>query len=153
MEVLTRFDFLRGVVVQTKTQLKGSTMPTETKSRRAAVLSTVATVTALVCSSAATADQFTLSERQLDKVTAAGEVNFNTQVVKTVNLNKTVNLTVNKNVTATATVTGNLATAEASADSAGFLNNLAETDTFAQVQFGAGAFSFSESLAAGNGTP
>jgi hypothetical protein len=121
-------------------------------SKRAAVLSTVATVASLVCSSAATAGEaFTLTSYQLDKVTAAGTVNFNTQVTKNVTITKNVNLTVNKNVTSTVNVTGNLATAEASADSVGFANNLAETDTFAQVQPG-GAFSFSESLAAGTGT-
>jgi hypothetical protein len=98
------------------------------------------------------ADEFRLDARSMDAVTAAGNVNFNTNVFKNVNINKNVTLTVNKNVTSTVSVTGNLATAEASADSAGFTNNLAETDTFAQVQPG-GAFSFSESLAAGtNGT-
>jgi hypothetical protein len=97
----------------------------------------------------ANAGEFRLDARSMDTVTAAGTVNFNTTVVKNVNLNKTVTLTVNKNVNSTATITGTLATAEASADAVGWLNNLAETDTFAQVQVG-GAFAFSESLAAGN---
>ena len=121
------------------------------QSNKAAVFSAVATVASLFCSTAAMAgDAFTLSERQLDNVTAAGNVNFNTQVQKNVNITKTVNLNVVKNVNSSVSVSGNLATAEASADSVGFTNNLAETDTFAQVQPG-GAFSFSESLAAGNG--
>lgn len=113
----------------------------------AGLIATTATVWSGV--DRAAADEFRLDARSMDSVTAAGNVNFNTNVFKNVNLTKTVNLNVTKNVTATATVTGNLATAEASADSAGFLNNLAETDTFAQVQ-PEGAFSFSESLAAGN---
>lgn len=97
----------------------------------------------------AVADEFRLDAKSMASVTAAGNVNFNTNVFKNVNLNKQVTLNVNKNVNANANVQGNLATAEASADSVGFFNNLAETDTFAQVQPG-GAFSFSESLAAGN---
>lgn len=124
-------------------------MSSEFRTKRAAVLASAATVVTMVCSTIATADQFTLSERQLEGVTAAGNVNFNTNVTKNVDLNKQVRLQVDKNVNANANVFGNLATAEASADSVGFFNNLAETDTFAQVQ-PFGAFSFSESLAAGN---
>jgi hypothetical protein len=113
-------------------------------------MSAVATVASLVgASSGYAGDVFTLSARQLENVTAAGTVNFNTTVFKNVNLTKTVTLNVNKNVTSTATISGTLATAEASADAVGFANNLAETDTFAQVQ-PFGAFAFSESLAAGN---
>jgi len=96
------------------------------------------------------AEEFRLSAGNMDSITAAGNVNFNTNVVKTVAIQKDVNLNVNKNVTSTVNVQGYLATAEASADSVGFANNLAETDTFAQVEPN-GAFSFSESLAAGNG--
>ena len=94
-------------------------------------------------------EPFVLSDASLDSVTAAGNVNFNTNVTKNVDINKNVNLNVNKNVTSNVNLTGVLATAEASADAIGFVNLLAETDTFAQVST-TGAFSFSESLAAGN---
>ena len=90
-----------------------------------------------------------LSETALDKVTAAGTVEFNTNVIKFVDIDKTVDLTVVKNVDADVDIDGRLATAEASADALGF-DALAETDTFAQVdEFG--AFAFSESLAATEG--
>ena len=87
-----------------------------------------------------------LSEASLDKVTAAGLVEFNTNVIKFVQIDKDVELTVFKTVDANVNVDGRLATAEASADALGF-DALAETDTFAQVDE-TGAFAFSESLAA-----
>ena len=87
-----------------------------------------------------------LSEASLDKVTAAGLVEFNTNVIKFVQIDKDVELTVFKVVDADIDVDGRLATAEASADALGF-DALAETDTFAQVDE-TGAFAFSESLAA-----
>ena len=87
-----------------------------------------------------------LSEASLDKVTAAGLVEFNTNVIKFVQIDKDVELTVFKTVDADVNVDGRLATAEASADALGF-DALAETDTFAQVDE-TGAFAFSESLAA-----
>jgi hypothetical protein len=91
---------------------------------------------------------FVLGAADLDSVTAAGEVIFNTDVDKTVDITKNVNLTVNKTVTSTVNLTGSLATAEASADAIDFTNVLAETDVFAQVD-STGAFSFGEALAAG----
>ena len=101
----------------------------------------------LAMAGVASADEpIILSEASLDKVTAAGLVEFNTNVVKFVQIDKDVELTVFKTVDADVNVDGRLATAEASADALGF-DALAETDTFAQVdEFG--AFAFSESLAA-----
>lgn len=78
-----------------------------------------------------------------------GTVAFNTDVAKTVEILKTVNLEVLKNAQSDVDIDDNLATAEASSDAVGFTNVLAETDTFAQVSPD-GAFSFSESLAAGS---
>ena len=87
-----------------------------------------------------------LSEMALDKVTAAGTVEFDTIILKNVNIEKFVLLDVEKDVDADVNIDGRLATAEASADALGF-DALAETDTFAQVD-ASGAFAFSESLAA-----
>ena len=87
-----------------------------------------------------------LGETALDKVTAAGFVEFNTNIFKLVDIDKTVDLTVFKEVDAFVNIDGRLATAEASADALGF-DALAETDTFAQVDE-LGAYAFSESLAA-----
>ncbi|MEO1091630.1 MAG: hypothetical protein AAFX81_13425 [Pseudomonadota bacterium] len=98
----------------------------------------------------AAADELVLGAEQLDQVTAAGTVNFDTNVLKIVDIDKTVDLTVNKTVFSDVDVDGYLATAEASADAIEFSNNLAETDSFAQVS-SSGAYSFSEALAAGNG--
>ena len=120
------------------------------------MLSLLAGASLLALSSAASADEpAVLSDAALDSVTAAGMVDFNTNVIKFVDIDKTVDLTVVKNVDADVDIDGRLATAEASADALGF-DALAETDTFAQVdEFG--AFAFSESLAAteslaGNGS-
>ena len=105
----------------------------------------------LAFAGAAQADQpFVLGAADLDAVTAAGTVAFNTDILKTVNIAKTVNLEVVKTVTSTVSLTGSLATAEASADAIDFANVLAETDVFAQVD-ATGAFSFGEALAAGSG--
>ena len=117
-------------------------------SMKTAALAAIASVA--VAGAVAAGDVMRLSDAQLDGVTAGGMVDFNTNVVKNVNILKTVDLNVNKEVNSTVNISGNLATAEGSADSVGFANNLAETDTFAQVQPG-GAFSFSELLAAGTG--
>jgi hypothetical protein len=77
-----------------------------------------------------------------------GNVFFNTDVTKTVDITKDVTLTVTKDVSSTVDLTGCLATAEGSADAIGQGDGLlAETDTFAQCT-DAGAYSFSESLAA-----
>jgi hypothetical protein len=77
-----------------------------------------------------------------------GNVFFNTDVNKDVTITKDVNLLVTKDVLSIVDITGCLATAEGSADAIGAGDgNLAETDTFAQCT-DAGAFSFSESLAA-----
>ena len=97
-------------------------------------------------------EPFVLGGAQMDSVTAAGEVIFNTDVDKTVDIAKNVNLNVSKTVLSSVDLTGNLATAEASADAIEFENNLAEVDTFAQVD-ATGAFAFAESLAAGIGVP
>ena len=111
------------------------------------MLSLLAAASLLVLPVAASADEpFVLSETALDSVTAAGMVNFNTQILKNVNITKTVLLDVNKEVDAAVFIDGRLATAEASADALGE-DALAETDTFAQVDT-TGAFAFSESLAA-----
>ena len=111
------------------------------------MLSLLAGASLLALSSVASADEpVVLSDAVLDSVTAAGAVNFNTNIFKTVEINKFVNLEVDKDVDAFVNVDGRLATAEASADALGF-DALAETDTFAQVDE-TGAFAFSESLAA-----
>ena len=111
------------------------------------MLSLLAGASLLALSSVASADEpVVLSDAMLDNVTAAGAVNFNTNVIKNVEINKLVNLDVDKDVDAFVDIDGRLATAEASADALGF-DALAETDTFAQVDE-TGAFAFSESLAA-----
>ena len=111
------------------------------------MLSLLAGASLLALSSVASADEpAVLSDAALDGVTAAGMVDFNTNVIKFVDIDKTVDLTVDKDVEAFVDIDGRLATAEASADALGF-NALAETDTFAQVD-DTGAFAFSESLAA-----
>ncbi len=110
-------------------------------------LALLAGVGLLAMAGAANADEpIVLSETALDKVTAAGMVEFDTIILKNVNIEKFVFLDVDKDVDANVNIDGRLATAEASADALGF-DALAETDTFAQVdEFG--AFAFSESLAA-----
>ena len=117
------------------------------------ILATIAATSLLALSSAATAEEpVVLTDSALDSVTAAGLVEFNTNVFKLVEINKLVNLQVMKDVDADVDIDGRLATAEASADALGE-DALAETDTFAQVD-DTGAFAFSESLAAvdnGNG--
>ena len=111
------------------------------------MLTLLAGASLLALSGVASADEpVVLDGTALDSVTAAGAVNFNTNVVKTVEIFKTVNLEVDKDVDAFVDIEGRLATAEASADALG-VDALAETDTFAQVD-GSGAFAFSESLAA-----
>lgn len=115
------------------------------------VISILASVSALAVAAQASAQEpFVLDENEMDAVTAAGVVVFNTNVTKLVDIDKTVDLTVNKTVTSTVDLTGYLATAEASADAIQFENALAETDVFAQVD-ATGAFSFGEALAAGFG--
>ena len=110
----------------------------------------MAIAAAAICTAGSTfaGDVTVLGAKQLDSVTAAGTVDFDTNVFKTVDIAKNVNLDVNKNVFSSVDLTGNLATAEASADAIDFDNNLAEVDTFAQVD-ATGAFAFAESLAAG----
>jgi len=111
------------------------------------MLSLLAGASLLALSSVASADEpVVLSDAVLDGVTAAGFVDFNTNVIKNVEIFKTVTLDVDKDVDAFVDIDGRLATAEASADALGF-DALAETDTFAQVDE-TGAFAFSESLAA-----
>ena len=111
------------------------------------ILSLAAGASLLTLSSIASADgPVVLSETALDAVTAAGTVNFNTNIIKNVEIVKFVNLDVDKDVDAQVFINGRLATAEASADALG-VDALAETDTFAQVD-DTGAFAFSESLAA-----
>ena len=111
------------------------------------ILSLVAGASLLTLSSIASADgPVVLSETALDAATAAGAVNFNTNIIKNVEIVKFVNLDVDKDVDAQVFINGRLATAEASADALG-VDALAETDTFAQVD-DTGAFAFSESLAA-----
>ena len=101
----------------------------------------------LALASVASADEpIVLSETDLDRVTAAGTVEFNTNVMKFIELNKDVELTVLKTVFADVDIEGRLATAEASADALG-IDTLAETDTFAQVDE-TGSFAYSQSLAA-----
>ena len=118
-------------------------------------LSLLAGASLLALSTAAAAEEpVVLSEAALDSVTAAGVVEFNTDIFKNVDITKTVFLEVDKDVDAVVFIDGRLATAEASADALGE-DALAETDTFAQVD-DTGAFAFSESLAAtddNGGTP
>ena len=111
------------------------------------LLSLLAGASLLALSGVASADEpVVLGEAALDSVTAAGTVEFDTDILKNVNINKIVFLDVDKDVDAFVDIDGRLATAEASADALGF-DALAETDTFAQVDE-TGAFAFSESLAA-----
>jgi len=102
--------------------------------------------------SAAYAGGFVLDDASMDKVTAAGNVTFVTDIDKTVDIIKNVNYFITKNVATNVDLDGSLASAEASADSTGWDYNLAETETFAQVTTD-GAFSFSDALAAGNFFP
>lgn len=117
------------------------------------VIPIVAGAALIALSGAAFAEEpIVLNESALDSVTAAGMVDFDTNIVKNVSINKIVTLDVLKVVDADVDIDGRLATAEASADALGE-DALAETDTFAQVD-DTGAFAFSESLAAvdnGNG--
>ena len=111
------------------------------------MLTLLAGASLLALASAASADEpVVLSDAALDSVTAAGMVDFDTNIFKDVQITKPVNLDVNKDVDAFVDIDGRLATAEASADALG-LDALAETDTFAQVDE-LGAYAFSESLAA-----
>ena len=111
------------------------------------MLSLLAGASLLALSSVASADEpVVLSDAVLDSVTAAGAVNFDTNVVKNINLFKMVELDVDKDVDAFVDIDGRLATAEASADALG-IDTLAETDTFAQVD-STGSFAYSQSLAA-----
>ena len=111
------------------------------------MLSLLAGASLLALSGVASADEpVVLGVAALDSVTAAGTVEFDTDILKNVNINKVVFLDVDKDVDAFVDIDGRLATAEASADALGF-DALAETDTFAQVDE-TGAFAFSESLAA-----
>jgi len=91
-----------------------------------------------------------LDDAAMERVTAAGEVVFVTDIDKTVDITKLVNYDIVKNVATNVVLDGSLASAEASADSTGWFYNIAETETFAQVTE-TGAFSFSDALAAGNG--
>jgi hypothetical protein len=117
------------------------------------VFTTVYAVTCFAGLSAAYADgPFVLDDAAMDQVTAAGNVNFNTNITKNVDILKNVNYNINKNVATNVDLDGSLASAEASADSTGWFYNIAETETFAQVTT-EGAFSFSDALAAGNDAP
>lgn len=106
----------------------------------------------IVATPAAFAGGFLLDDTSMQRVTAAGEVIFNTDIDKTVDIIKVVNYDVVKNVATNVDLDGSLASAEASADAVGFDYNIAETETFAQVTT-EGAYSFSDALAAGNFIP
>lgn len=106
----------------------------------------------VVAAPAAFAGGFLLDDASMQRVTAAGEVIFNTDIDKTVDINKVVNYDIVKNVATNVDLDGSLASAEASADAVGFDYNIAETETFAQVTT-EGAYSFSDALAAGNFLP
>ena len=93
-----------------------------------------------------------MDDASMDKVSAAGVVDFLTTINKTVDITKTITYDVTKNVATNVNLDGSLASAEASADSTGWDYNLAETESFAQVYDG-GAQAFSNSLAAGNFFP
>ena len=116
------------------------------------VLAAASAVSCLTFSAAYADGAFVLDDATLASVTAAGGVNFNTNVFKNVDIDKTVDVNVNKNVATNVVLNGSLAEAEASADAVGFDFNIAETETFAQVS-DEGAFAFSEALAAGNNIP
>ncbi len=106
---------------------------------------------ALGFAGAAAADEpFRLGDAELDRVTAAGVVDFDTNVVKLVDIDVNVDLLIDKDVTSTVDILGNLATAEASADAFG-LNTLSETETFAQAVEFTLSQSFSQSTAAAGG--
>ena len=112
------------------------------------LFATLACVSTLAFAGAAAADEpMRLGDTALDSVTAAGMVNFQTDVTKNVNINGVITLDVDKNVASFVDVFGNLATAEASADALG-LDTLAETETFSQVIQGEASYAFSQSIAA-----
>jgi hypothetical protein len=96
---------------------------------------------------AAADEPIVLGDAQLDGVTAAGFVFFETFINKDVLINTVVNVDINKDVNSFVDITGNLATAEASADAIGF-DTLSETESFAQVISGEFSQSFSSSVAA-----
>ncbi|MEL6767664.1 MAG: hypothetical protein AAFP17_10825 [Pseudomonadota bacterium] len=112
------------------------------------ILATALLGSALIAGAAQAEDAFVLGDAQLDNVTAAGTVVFNTDVDKTVDISKFVTVFVDKQVFTDVSLTGSLATAEASADAIDFTNVLAETEVFTQVD-STGAFSFADSLSAG----
>jgi hypothetical protein len=116
------------------------------------VFAATCAVTCVLFSAAYAGGPIVLDDASMDKVTAAGEVIFNTDIDKTVDITKNVNYNITKNVATNVDLDGSLASAEASADSTGWDYNLAETETFAQVTT-EGAFSFSDALAAGNFFP
>ncbi|MEO1680379.1 MAG: hypothetical protein AAFU80_19720 [Pseudomonadota bacterium] len=107
-----------------------------------------ATILSTAFATAAVAGEpFVLDDAAMDSVTAAGVVDFDTVVTKTVAIDVDVNVDIVKNVATSVSLTGNLATAEASADGIDGIANLAETETFAQTS-SLGAFSFSQAVAA-----
>jgi hypothetical protein len=116
------------------------------------VFAAACAATCLTLSTAYAGGPVVLDDASMDLVTAAGVVDFDTTVTKTVTIDKTVTYNIEKNVATNVDLDGSLASAEASADSTGWDYNLAETETFAQVTT-EGAFSFSDALAAGNNIP
>ncbi len=112
------------------------------------LIAALACTSGLALAGAAIADEpFRLGDAELDRVTAAGVVNFSTNVLKNVDIVVTVDLDIDKDVSSTVDVLGNLATAEASADAFGF-DTLSETETFAQAVEFTLSQSFSQSTAA-----
>jgi len=99
----------------------------------AKTLSLLTGASLLVLSGAALADEpMTLSAAQLDGVSAAGGVNFDSNVDKDVDIDVDVTVDIDKDVDVDIDVDDNSAFAEASADAFGE-NTLAETEAFAQT--------------------
>ena len=110
------------------------------------VFAAACAATCLTFSAAYADGVIVLDDASMERVTAAGEVIFFTDINKEVLITKVVNYDITKNVATNVDLDGSLASAEASADSTGWDYNLAETETFAQVTT-EGAFSFSDALA------
>ncbi len=88
-----------------------------------------------------------LTDNQMDKVTAAGFVDFDTDIDVNVDIDKDVDINVDADVDADVDVDGHLAVAEASADAFGSFGTLSITDAFAQTTSNSSE-SFSFALAA-----
>lgn len=97
------------------------------------ILSLLAGVSLLALAGAASADEpVTLSDAQMDGVSAGGGVQFGSVVVSDLDIDKAIDVLIVRNVNGTITISGNLASAEASASAFGN-NTFVATEAFAQT--------------------